>query len=156
MEFLQSQIFIYVLAGLIIVLISWIITLETRIKKLLRGKSGSSLEGLIMEINKTIGDLEVRNTNTEEYLRNLHNRARKSIQGVHTKRFNPFQGEGQGGNQSFATCFLNGEGNGVIISSLYSRGQMRTFAKPIKEYSSEHELSLEEKEVLEGAKKSNN
>lgn len=125
--------------------------LELRLKKLTSGRRGNSLEDLIVDINKTIKNLEVRNQNTDDYLRDLHNRVRRSIQGVHTKRFNPFQGEGQGGNQSFATCFLNGEGNGVIISSLYSRGQVRTFAKPVVEYDSEHELTAEEKEVLNGA-----
>jgi hypothetical protein len=68
-------------------------------------------------------------------------------------RFNPFKGTGSGGNQSFATTFLNEENNGVVISSLYSREHTSVFSKPIKNGVSEYELSDEEKESFAEAKK---
>ena len=43
---------------------------------------------------------------------------------------------------------LNDEGNGVVISSLYSRDRTSLFAKPIKAGQSEFELTKEEKNVL--------
>ena len=46
---------------------------------------------------------------------------------------------------------LNEEGDGVVLSSLYSRERMSIFAKPIKNNKSEYELSAEEKEVLKKA-----
>ena len=49
-------------------------------------------------------------------------------------------------------AFLNDEGDGVIMSSLYARDRMSIFAKPIKKGKSEFELSAEEKEVLDKAK----
>jgi hypothetical protein len=58
-----------------------------------------------------------------------------------------------GGNQSFATAFLNEDGDGVVISSLYSREHTSVFAKPVKKHSSEHEMSNEEKEAMEEARK---
>jgi hypothetical protein len=48
--------------------------------------------------------------------------------------------------------FLNDEGDGVIISSLYARDRMSIFAKPIKGGKSEFELSTEEQEVLQKSK----
>ena len=64
--------------------------------------------------------------------------------------FNPFPD--QGSNQSFAIGMLDEEGNGLVISSLYSRERISVFAKPVKNGKSEYELSTEEKEALEKAK----
>ena len=47
---------------------------------------------------------------------------------------------------------LDEEGDGLVISSLYSRERMSIFAKPIKNNKSEYELSMEEKEALSKAK----
>src|SRR3989344_6036819 len=43
---------------------------------------------------------------------------------------------------------LDEEGDGLVISSLYSRERMSIFAKPVKNGKSEYELSTEEKEAL--------
>lgn len=88
----------------------------------------------------------------EKYLETVERRLRKSVQSVHTVRFNPFKGTGAGGNQSFATAFLNEHGDGVVISSLYSRDHVSVFSKPVKKHASEYEFSNEEKEALGGAK----
>jgi hypothetical protein len=81
----------------------------------------------------------------------VEKRLKKSVQAVHTVRFNPFKGTGEGGNQSFATAFLTEDGDGVIISSLYSREHVSVFGKPVKKLVSEHTLSDEEKEALDTA-----
>jgi hypothetical protein len=88
------------------------------------------------------------------YLENVEKRLGRSIQGIGTVRFNPFRGNGEGGNQSFASSFLNEKGDGVIISSLYSRDHVSVFSKPVKEYKSEYELTQEEKDSMEKAKQS--
>jgi len=65
-------------------------------------------------------------------------------------RFNPF--EDTGGDQSFAVAFLDGEGNGVVISSLHSRAGTRIYAKQVLAGKPKtHEFSKEEKEVVEKA-----
>ena len=97
-------------------------------------------------------ELEKFRTEMEDYLTTVEKRLKKSVQSVHTVRFNPFKGTGAGGNQSFATAFLNEDGDGVLISSLYSREHVSIFGKPLKKHSSEHELSDEEREAVEGAK----
>ncbi len=80
----------------------------------------------------------------------INSKLKKSIRGVETIRFNPFPD--QGSNQSFAIGMLNEEGDGIVLSSLYSRERMSVFAKPIKEHKSEYELSAEEKHVLDKAR----
>lgn len=143
-----------VLGALVIILLIWIILLEMRLRKVLKGKNGADLEDIINDLHKSVGALHAGHTHSTKSIEHLQGRVEKSIQGVNTIRFNPFQGEGQGGNHSFATAFVSGEGNGVIISSIYSRGQVRTFAKPIKNFDSEHELSQEEAKVLNDLKNS--
>jgi hypothetical protein len=105
-------------------------------------------------MDKSIRGLEHFKNEVETYLATVESRLRRSTQAVHTVRFNPFAGTtGSGGNQSFATAFLDQHGNGVVISSLYARERMSVFAKPIKNGASEFELSDEErKAVLEALK----
>ncbi len=139
---------IILLGAAIIVLLAWIILLEQRIGNMLSGKNGASLEDSINANRDTINDLVRFRAAVEAELGNLDARIKKKIHGVKTLRFNPFAGTGSGGNQSFATSFLNEEGDGVVISSLYSREKVSVFAKPVKARVSEFELTDEEKEVL--------
>lgn len=148
----------YILGGLtliIIVLFSWIIWLQNKLGKLLVGKS-KNLDESFSFITKEIDDLKKFQTEAEETFKNNDARIKKTIAGVETVRFNPFKGDGSGGNQSFATAFVNEEKNGVIISSMYSRDHISIFSKAIKNLTSEYELTAEEKEALTKAKDSIN
>ena len=141
--------FVIILLGVaLIILVAWMFTLERRITKLLAGKSGESLEDAIGKNQNDISTLFTFRTDVEGALREIDERIRKKLHGAKTLRFNPFAGTGSGGNQSFATALLDEEGNGVVISSLYSREKMSVFAKPIKKRTSEFDLTDEEKEVL--------
>ncbi|MEW5908108.1 MAG: DUF4446 family protein [Patescibacteria group bacterium] len=127
-------------------LIVWMFSLEWRFKKLFRGKKAKDLEEIIFGLNEELKKLNISREKTEKYLEVVEKRLRKSVQNVNTIRFNPF--EDSGSNQSFAIAFLDEEGNGVVISSLYSRENVRIYAKPIKNYQSEYTLSQEEKEAI--------
>ncbi|MBZ1345246.1 MAG: DUF4446 family protein [Candidatus Nealsonbacteria bacterium] len=72
------------------------------------------------------------------------------IKKVGMVRFNPFQEIG--GNQSFSLVFLDGNDNGVVITSLYTREGNRVYGKPIKNGKSEYSLSKEEEKAIEKAK----
>ncbi len=141
---------IYALAGLVIILIGWNIRTELRIRKLLMGKSGQSLEVTIRDLVNAATELHKRQDDIVAMLEDIDGRVKTSIRGVELIRFNPF--EDAGSNQSFAVALLNEDGNGVVLSSLYSRERMSVFAKPVKQLSSPHELSDEEKEVIAKAK----
>ncbi|KKU79292.1 MAG: hypothetical protein UY04_C0012G0004 [Parcubacteria group bacterium GW2011_GWA2_47_7] len=132
----------------IIVLVVWLILLELRIKKLLAGKDARSLEDTISKNQSQLGELFAFKTAVETEMSAMDARLKKKIHGIRMLRFNPFAGTGSGGNQSFATAFLDEEGNGAVLSSLYSREKVSIFAKPVINRTSEFELSEEEKEVL--------
>lgn len=147
-----TNIIIYSLIILAVILIAVIIRLEMRLKKLMRGKGGASLEEAFNSMQSDISNLHTFENDMKNYLTNVEKRLRRSIQAVETVRYNPFKGTGSGGNQSFATTLISEEGDGVVISSLYSREHVSVFSKPVKSHRSEFELTEEELEVLNKAK----
>ena len=136
-----------------LVLLGLVIWMYFKLRRFLIGIDskhvGDSLDYMSLELK----DLKSFRDELEKYLATVEKRLRKSVQSVHTVRFNPFKGTGDGGKQSFATAFMTEDGDGVVISSLYSREHVSIFGKPLKNHQSEYELSGEEKEVVEEAKK---
>lgn len=126
----------------------WTFILEQRIKKLMAGRNAASLEDTVVANQRSIEELLTYHKNVAEELRRIDERIKKKLHGAKTLRFNPFQGTGTGGNQSFATALLDENGNGVVLSTLYSREKVSVFAKPVIDRKSEFELTDEEKEVL--------
>jgi hypothetical protein len=149
-----TNIIIYSLIILAVILMAVIIRLEIRMKKLMRGKSASSLEEAFNSMQGEISNLHKFENDMKNYLTNVEKRLRRSVQAVETIRYNPFKGTGSGGNQSFATTLISEEGDGVVISSLYSREHVSVFSKPVKSHKSEFELTEEELDVLNKAKES--
>ncbi|MDO8510205.1 MAG: DUF4446 family protein [bacterium] len=149
---IDPLIVISILGGLVIILLFWVIRLELRLKKFLVGPNARSFEDSVTNIRKELEHLGAFQKDALGYFQDVEKRLRSAIQSVHTVRFNPFKGTGSGGNQSFSTAFVNEEGNGVILSSLYSRDRVSVFSKPLKQFASEHELTDEEQEVLVRAK----
>ncbi len=135
-----------------LVLLGLIIHMYLKMKRFLVGINSDHIGDSLSHVSNELVDLKKFRTELEIYIAELEKRVRKSVQSVHTVRFNPFKGTG-GGNQSFSTAFLNEEGDGVIISSLYSREHVSIFSKPVKKHGSEYELSDEEEESLKEAGK---
>jgi len=141
----------FIFVGLAIVFGAiWIFTTEKRLKKFFLGKKAKDLEETIDVLGRDIEALKTAKKNIEKELEEINTKLKKSIRGLEVIRFNPFPD--QGSNQSFAIGMLDEEGNGVVVSSLYSRERMSVFAKPVKAHKSEYELSKEEREVLDQAK----
>ncbi len=140
----------FVLTGIVIVVGAvWMIITEKRLKRFFLGKKAKDLEDTIISLEKDTADLKREKEEMQKNIAILNSKARESIRGIETIRFNPFPD--QGSNQSFAIGMLNEKGDGVVISSLYSRERMSIFAKPVKNKKSEYELSAEEKEALKKA-----
>ncbi|MDP2593486.1 MAG: DUF4446 family protein [bacterium] len=149
---LDPNILIYAPLAVSIIIVVWLARLEMRINRLLRGKDAKTLEDTILGIDRGLGDARKFQKDMEQYLTSVETRLRRSAQGVGTVRFNAFRGTGEGGSQSFATAFLNEHGDGVVISSMYSRDRVSVFSKPLTKFKSEYELSKEEKEAVAKAK----
>lgn len=149
----DSSFITYAFVTCIILLLIWIVRLELRIRKLLGGKTAKTLEESLSSLHQNADKLNNFQREAINHFINVEKRLNRSVQAVETIRFNPWKGEGQGGNQSFSTAFVNENGDGSVISSLYSRDRVSIFAKPLKKFASDFELTEEEKGVISEAKK---
>lgn len=148
---IKLEIAFFVFIGItIIVGVVWMVVTEKRLKRFFLGKKAKDLEDTIVILENDISNLKKAKESMQKEITIINTKLKKSVRGLETIRFNPFPD--QGSNQSFAIGMLNEEGNGVVISSLYSRDRMSVFAKPVKNNKSEYELSSEEKEALIKAK----
>jgi hypothetical protein len=78
----------------------------------------------------------------------------RSIQAIGLHRFAAFTTESSS-ETSFALVLANGQGNGVVISSLHSRAGTRIYAKPLRVWGvEEHNLSAEEHLAIQNAQAS--
>lgn len=139
-----------VFAVLVIALGLWVMALQKRMRNML-GTNADTIEGSLKQIQQRLDAAERFQKESTKYLRAIELRVRRSLQTSDTVRFNPFKGTGAGGNQSFATAFVNENGDGVVLSSLYSRERVSVFSKPVKEFKPIYELSEEETAILKQA-----
>ena len=147
---IKLEITFLILAGILALIYAvWMFNTEKRLKRFFLGKKGKDLEDTLVLLEADVEKLKKAKESAEKELALINTKLRKSIRGLETIRFNPFPD--QGSNQSFAIGMLNEDGNGVVVSSLYSRDRMSIFAKPIKNKKSEYELTNEEKEALKKA-----
>jgi len=107
----------------------------------------------LKEILAQFKDLEENFEKISQDLENFKKESLLSLQKVGIVRFNPFSEVG--GDQSFSIALLDGNDDGVVITSLYSREGNRVYGKPIKAGVSEYSLSEEEKQAIEKAKYGN-
>jgi hypothetical protein len=144
---------LFIILIVVILVLAWMVFyLNSKLNKFLIGSKTENLNDSLSTIDSSIRGLESFKTEIENYLTTVEARLKKSTQGIHTVRFNPFAGStGSGGNQSFATAFINEQGDGVVISSLYARDHVSVFAKPVTKGKSEYELSDEEAKAIKEA-----
>jgi hypothetical protein len=126
-------------------------SLSGRIKKLTTGTNGKNLEDAIYQLMDDHIILSHRIESLEATTGRLESETKSAVRGVATVRFNAFADVG--GKQSFATAQITEEGNGVVISSVYTRDRMNVYAKPLVGFTSEYELSAEESRAVKEASK---
>jgi hypothetical protein len=142
-----------VLAVAVVVLLVLVLRLQSRVNRMLlqyqrlvRGGAGGNLEELLdrqLELSEgtvaRVEELESQHTQLREAMV-------RTIQRVGLVRFNPFSDTG--GDQSFSIALLDGEGDGLVVSSLFSRSDTRVFAKPVQRGQSKYHLTEEEQQAI--------
>jgi len=104
----------------------------------------------LKEIISQFKDLEKNFKKISEELEKLKEKNKFNVQKIGMVRFNPFKEIGS--NQSFSVVLLDGNDDGIVITSLYGREENRIYGKPIKGGISEYLLSDEEKEAITSAR----
>lgn len=112
------------------------------------------VESLLQRHGATVHDLLKFRDEAIDYMKDLDRRIQQKLMSAKTLRYNPFQGEGVGGNQSFVSVFADEKGDGVVITSMHTRERTNVFAKPLTSWKSEYELGEEEEQTIEKALRS--
>ena len=110
-------------------------------------KEPENLKEILSQFQELKGNFE----KISKELGNLKKENKFNIQKLGIVRFNPFKEIG--GNQSFSIALLDGNDDGIVITSLYTKEGNRVYGKPIKNGKSEYLLSEDEKEAIEYAKR---
>ncbi len=120
-------------------------------RRLTKGIEKKDLKNLLEEILKNI---ELRDAEIKELSKiseSLQKEASKYLQRVGFLRYNPFKDTG--GDQSFILALLDGNDNGLVLSSFHGREGTRIYAKRIKAGKGDNfALSEEEEKVIKLAK----
>jgi hypothetical protein len=74
---------------------------------------------------------------------------RLAMQKFSLVRYDAF--DDMGGRLSFSAAILDDHGDGLVITSINGRTETRTYAKPVKNLQSDHNLSEEERSAIAGA-----
>lgn len=102
-----------------------------------------ALEG----IQKTLSEHERGSIVTRKELSALEEKVKTHLQTLTLKRFNPFSDTG--GDQSFLLAILDGNKDGIVITSLHSRENTRFYVKSVKGgVGLEHPLSSDEQKII--------
>lgn len=144
---------------LLILIFGWLGTLTFFLFKyfiffrnITKGVNQKDLKAILEE---TIEELRLAKTETKKIINkieNLEQENRYNFQKIGLVRYNPFSDTG--GDQSFVLALLDGNDNGVVITSLHSREQTRIFTKPVENGKEKgYEFSKEEIEAILKAKK---
>lgn len=73
----------------------------------------------------------------------------RTVQKVGLVRYDAF--DDMGGHLSFSAALLDGQGNGLVITSINGRQDTRCYAKPVEGWTSSHNLSEEEELAIQRA-----
>jgi hypothetical protein len=118
------------------------------------GGGASRATDRISRLEKAVEDVTAAERRGEERLTELERIARSEVARVGFVRYNAF--DDVGSDLSFALALLNGEGDGVVLTSIYSREETRTYGKAVKGYASVVDASREERATIDAARAATN
>lgn len=149
----QGPIFwiLLILVGWLIIISFFLFRVVKHYNRLTEGTTKGTLKEVLEKILKSI---EVSDKRIDELIKTVGEQKKEGLTHVQKTgllRFNPF--EEVGGDQSFVLALLDGENNGIVLTSLTSRTGTRWYGKTVKNGKGlEHELSAEEKEAIKKAR----
>ncbi|MEI6022521.1 MAG: DUF4446 family protein [bacterium] len=124
---------------------------EKKLRSFMIGKDGKSLEATLAWLTEKTARTDDVLAAHKEALDIIDSRVQKSIRGYSLIRYNAFTNDG--GEQSFASGFLDEKGNGYVLSVITSRNHTGVYAKQIREFKPQQALTKEESLALAEAKK---
>ena len=129
------------------ILLFILLRLRAHYNSLTAGSDPKTLMQALTGIQKTLAEHEKTQVTLKHALLKLQDDTRLHLQSMTLKRFNPFSDTG--GDQSFILAILDGNADGVVITSLHSRENTRFYVKSVKGgVGIDHPLSVEEQKLI--------
>ncbi len=147
---------IIVLSAIVVILAVTTITLLVHVNKLgkritalTRGVTKDNLEELLVDCMSRLEHSERRIDGVEHATGVLQAQIPACIQRVGLVRYDAF--EDVGGQQSYSVAMLDASGDGIVLTSVFSRMDIRVYAKAVKGGRASHPLSNEEAQAIRDA-----
>ena len=151
---LALMILVLILIIIIIITYTSLNKLENRYRKLMRGVNNKNLEDMVISYLDKIDEVKEENKVMKQMYEEINGKLKTCVQKTSMVRYKAF--DDVGSDLSFSIALLDGNNNGVILTSIYGRNESTTYAKPIDKGISRYDLSEEENKVLEQAISSKN
>lgn len=157
LEFLKSDIFLYVIAvGFILLFILYIVNCIklSKIRKnytnfMKKLGNGNNLDEMIKNYIEKVEEVDQKNTELNSFCKKLDSDMAGCLQKVGIVRYSAFKD--MGSDLSFALALLDEKNNGVVLNGIYSREISNIYAKPIIEGKSTYTISQEEQKAIDMA-----
>lgn len=127
--------------------------LKKKYENFMRGENDVNLEKLLEKCILMTDEVSEKNKEIEAHLNQLDRRVLNCIQKVSISRFNAF--DDVGSDLSYTLALLDGNDNGVVVTSLFSREFSTTYGKPVMGGKSKYPLSAEEIKAINDAIRKN-
>ena len=155
LEFLKSDLFLYVIAvGFIILLILYIANCIklTKLRKSYTGfmkklGNGKDLEEMLKAYMQRVDEVEQKNVEISSFCKQLDSDMAGCLQKVGIIRYSAFKD--MGSDLSFALALLDERNNGVVLNGIYSSEISNIYAKPITNGKSSYTVSEEEQKAID-------
>ncbi|MDQ3772543.1 MAG: DUF4446 family protein [Actinomycetota bacterium] len=145
-----------IVAGVALLCLLLVVAVMIRMRRvrreymLLRGETGD--HDLLASVGDSVGRtraVEKKMSSIITAQEDLAAVGRLALQRFAVVRYDAF--EDMGGQLSFSAALLDDYGDGIVITSINGRTETRTYAKPVRETKSRHNLSDEERDAIDAA-----
>jgi hypothetical protein len=130
-------------------LIIAVTTLARRQARLLRGTDGESLESALQQQMETTQETRAQIEQAYQLAEANTTALQNCLQRIGFIRYDAFQDVG--GEQSFSVALLDAADNGVVLSGIHSRNDIRVYAKLLVAGDSTVQLTAEERAAISKA-----
>lgn len=145
--FFAFVVLLLVTGGLVVV----VIRLHKRLSVFMKGKNGATLESTMQWLTQKHAEVDDTLHAHKEALEMIDRRVKKSVRGYSLVRYDAY--EDTGGNQSFASGFIDEHGDGYILSVITNRSHVGVYAKPVARGTALATLTEQEHQALTEAQK---
>ena len=155
LEFLKSDMFLYIIAGGFVLLLILYITNCIKLGKLRKSYTnfmkklgnGKDFEDMLKSYMQRVDEVEQKNAELSSFCKRLDNDMAGCLQKVGIVRYSAFKD--MGSDLSFALALLDEKNNGVVLNGIYSSEISNIYAKPIENGTSKYTVSAEEQKAID-------